>query len=121
MAATSASGKEVQVGDQVSIMGTATAISGVGPQAVITVVTTMGETLSVVGNDCSSPETEGPALNRFGKHFSVGDRVSIPGTVQSITGSGSGAQVTTLLPATKTSSGVTVVHSASSAQSPHKH
>ena len=114
--AQSASGKQILAGDEVTILGYATAISGTGPKASVTVADNTGNSFVVLASDCAGPQSEGPAMGRFGKKFSVGDSVAIPGQAQSV-GAGVGiSQITT-----KVTSGVSVVHSSASAHAPHKH
>ena len=55
--ASSRSGKPIQVADQVSVVGTITAISGTGPSATVTVLTDAGNSVSVKASDLYAAQT----------------------------------------------------------------
>lgn len=114
--ATGKGGNTISVGEQVTINATVTAISGTGSKASVTAITDLGDTVTAQANDCYGPQTEGPAISICGKHFSVGDKITIMGTVTAISGSGSTASVTTSLKSSSTA----VAHSAGAATTPKK-
>ncbi len=116
MAGNSADGKIVDSGDTVTINGTATAISGSGPKALVTVVVPSGESFTAQAQDVAAPQTAGPALSRNGKNFDVGATVSAIGTATAVTGSNGQAQLTVTLHG----SGTSVVTPSKSVHSPHK-
>jgi hypothetical protein len=86
--------EQYNVGDEYTLRGFVTAISGTGALATVTVETALGDIVSLPAKQCHAPQTEGPAMSADGKHFSVGDAVNISATVVSITGTGASAQVT---------------------------
>src|SRR5260370_36103916 len=90
-------GNVINVGDEITALGTVTAISGTGSKALVTVSTQAGDTITAQANDCYAPQTDGPAISHAGKGFSVGDQVSIMGFVTAISGSGKTAKLTTVL------------------------
>lgn len=55
--ATSRAGKPVNVGDQVSVVGTVTVVSSTGPSATITVLLGSGGTVSVKASDLYNAQT----------------------------------------------------------------
>jgi len=102
MAAFNSDGKVVAVGDQVTILGGASVVTGTGPLATVTVLPLLStSTISVVANDCGSVDNPSdathPAQNRNGGFFGAGDRVSVPGTVTAVSGSGNTATLTVTL------------------------
>lgn len=109
-------GNSVNVGDQVTILGQVTAISGTGSKALVTVLTNTGDTILVQANDCYAPQTDGPAKSKSGKGFSVNDNVSIAADVKAVVGTGKTAVVTS----TVHSSGLTVSHAAGTVHAPKK-
>jgi hypothetical protein len=73
MAGQSLTGKSVSAGDQVTILGIATAISGTGPNALVTVSPQNGGSSFVAkASDMYAPQSSGPALSKSGKPFDVG-------------------------------------------------
>ena len=111
-----ASGKSVGAGDQITILGTVTAISGTGPTATVTVQPVSGgSTISVKASDCYAPQATGPATSINGKSFDVGSQVSIPAEVTSVGGSGNTATLTS-----KLYSGTSVAPPSKSVNHPHK-
>lgn len=117
MAGISASGKVVDSGDTVTIIGAATAISGTGGKALVTVVTSNGGgTFIAQAQDMASPQTTGPALSRNGKNFDVGSQVTIIGTATAVSGVGGQAVLTVTLHG----SGTSVSTPSVSVHAPHK-
>jgi len=109
-------GQVVNVGDEVTVLGIVTAISGAGSKALVTVSTQAGDTVTAQANDCYAPQTDGPAISHAGKGFSIGDPVSVMGIVTAIAGSGQTAKLTTVLKA----SAAPVVHKALTVYSPRR-
>lgn len=109
-------GNVISVGDEVTTLGTVSAITGKGSKAVVTVVTHVGDTITAQANDCYGPQTDGPATSHSGKGFSVGDQVSVMGLVTAIAGSGQAAVLTTALK----SSALVVKTTAVASHSPKK-
>jgi hypothetical protein len=109
-------GNIISIGSEVTMSGTVQSISGTGSKAMVTTITDAGDTVVAQANDCYAPQTEGPAISICGKHFSVGDRITIMGVVTAITGTGSAATLTTSLKSSSTS----VMHTASTARTPKK-
>lgn len=108
MAAFSYDGKVVSVNDQVTIMGSASVVTGTGPTATVTVLPLLTtSTISVKANDCSSvdhpQDASHTAQSRSGRFFGPGNRVSIPGVVTAISGSGATAALTVTLGTSGTS------------------
>ena len=104
MAGTSAAGKVVDSGDQVTIIGAAIAISGTGPKALVTVQNSNGGGSFIAqAQDMASPQTTGPALSRNGKNFDVGSPVTVIGTATAVSGSGGQAVLTVTLHGSGTS------------------
>jgi len=116
MAGTSLTGNSVNAGDQITILGNVTAVSGTGPNASVTVQTLTGETITVKAKDCYAPQTDGPAISKAGKGFGVGSQVSISADVVSVSGTGKSAVVT----ATTHASSTPVAPSAGTAHAPKK-
>lgn len=130
MSANSITGEIYDVGDDYTITGYVQSINGTGSTAILTVQTRIGDIFSVIAGQVSAPQTEGPALSRDGKKFSVGDSVTVPCTVISITGMGPQAQVTSAVvsqapvgakPATPTVTTTTIKHTAGVAVVKKKH
>ena len=94
MAANSYTGEQYGVGDDYTLRGYVQSISGTGSIAIVTIQTSAGDLFTVQAGQVSAPQTEGPAMSRDGKKFSVGDPVTVPCTVVSISGAGQSAQVT---------------------------
>ncbi len=92
-------GKVVSVNDQVTIMGSASVISGAGGTAIVTVLPLLTtSTFSAKANDMNAvQDTTGVATSISGKQFDVGDRVSVLGTVTAVSGSGANASLTVTL------------------------
>jgi hypothetical protein len=96
-----ADGKVVSANDQVTIMGSVDAVSGSGGSAVVTVIPLRA--LAAGGISCKANDMNaagiisGNALSIAGKPFGVGDRVSVLGTVTSVSGSGADAVLTVTL------------------------
>ncbi len=117
MAASTLAGKDVSTSDTVTILGTAIAISGSGPKALVTVTSTNGGGSFVAqAQDMAAPQTAGPALSRNGKNFDVGATVTVIGTVTAVTGVDGNAKLTVTLHG----SGVSVVTPSVSVHAPHK-
>ncbi len=117
MAALSAAGKVVGVDDTVTILGSATSISGNGPKALVTVTTANGGGSFVAqAQDVAAPQTSGPALSRNGKNFDVGAQVTVIGTATAVAGVNGQAQLTVTLHG----SGTSVVTPSVSVHAPHK-
>ena len=116
MAGSGVAGNSVSVGDQITILGEVTAISGTGPNATVTVRTLVGDTITVKAKDCYAPQTDGPAISKSGKGFSVGAQVSIAADVTAVTGTGKSAVVTSTAHASSTS----VSHAAATVHAPKK-
>jgi hypothetical protein len=114
--ATGKQGNTISVGSEVTMTGTVQSISGTGSRATVTVITDAGDTVVAQANDCYAPQTEGPAVSICGKHFSVGDKVTVMGVVTAVVGTGSTATLTTTLKSSSTS----VTHTASTAATPKK-
>jgi len=55
--ATTRSGKPVETGDQVTVVGNVTNVSGTGPTATLTVSTPSGQSISVQGQDVYAAQT----------------------------------------------------------------
>jgi hypothetical protein len=97
---TNYTGDVVLVNDQVSILGIATAISGIGVTAAVTVQTQLADTFTTQAgdmfafqDDVGSSEAESTA----GNDFQVNDQVTVNGVVTNITGKGQTAQLTVQL------------------------
>jgi hypothetical protein len=116
MAGITLAGHAVNAGDEINFPATVTAISGTGRTATVTATTYAGETVTFKAQDCYGPQTDGVAISHAGKGFSVGDTVSVMGTVSSLSGSGKTAQLTV----TTKSSSTTVVASASAVHTSKK-
>lgn len=112
-----ATGKVIAAGDQVTILGTVSAISGTGPNASVTVQpVTGGSTFNAKASDCYAAQTDGVAISADGKGFGVGAQVSVPAVCTAVSGSGNGATLTSTL-----NSGASVPHPSTSANHPHAH
>ncbi len=114
--ANAANGNVVLAGDEVTVLGSATAISGSGQTASVTVKDRSGVSFTVTASDCAAPQGIGAAISRNGKPFGVGADVTIPATIVSIAESGSTSQSTV-----KTTSNTVVVNTTTSAASPKNH
>ena len=109
-------GNIISVGDEVTTLGTVTAITGSGSNALVAVTTQAGDQITVVAKDCYGPQSGGAAISHSGKGFSVGDNITVMGTVAAISGSGQSAQLTVKLKSSQSS----VTHTAVAAHSPKK-
>ena len=90
----------INLGDQVSILGSALVISGSAPSTASVIVTVLvgGGTITCQANDCTTVQhTSGPAMSMNGKLFDVNDRVTVNGRVTGISGAGLTAILTVLL------------------------
>lgn len=113
---TSITGKVVSAGDQVTIVGSVTAVSGSGPSATVTIQPLTGaSTFNAKASDCYAPQGTGNATSLDGKPFGVGSQVSVPAAVTSVSGSGANATLTSTV-----NSGASVTHPANSVHAPHK-
>lgn len=90
-------GDNVRVGDQVTIMGHATSHTGTGSTASVTVTTLFNDSITVPANNLFAPQTDGVMISAAGKGFTDADRVSVPGVVTAVSGSGQTAQLTVTL------------------------
>ena len=93
MAALNADGRVVAINDFATIMGSVNSVSGTGGGATVTVLPLLTtSTISVKGNDCNSADDEKDGNNAAqglnGQFFGIGDRVTIPGAVTAVAGSG---------------------------------
>jgi hypothetical protein len=101
---TSISGQPVNVNDQVSISATVVSTSGSGNNALVTFLTALSTSTFVCqGSDASAaehnPDSSHPAISMEGKAYGfAGDQLTVKGTVTAISGSGSTALLTILLP-----------------------
>src|SRR5258708_2623889 len=86
MAVTSMDGKEIVVETEATVLGVVTAISGKGSLAVVTVQDLGGKIFTAPANDMYAPQTDGVAISMAGKGFSIGDSVSVPVIVKTVTG-----------------------------------
>lgn len=116
VAGSSIYGNSINIGDQITLLGTVTAVSGKGATASVTVLTLSSDTVVVLAKDCYAPQTDGAAIGKGGKGFGVGAQVTIPGDVTGVSGTGKTAQVTMTTHSSQTS----VVHSAGTAHVPKK-
>ena len=116
VAGSSITGNSINVGDQVTILGTVTAISGTGATASVTVLTLASDLIVIQAQDCYAPQTGGAAIGKGGKGFGVNAQVTVPGDVTAVSGVGKTAQITTTTHNSKTS----IVHSAGTAHAPKK-
>jgi hypothetical protein len=86
-------GKTVAVGDLVTILGAASAVSGTGVKASITVVTKLGDSFTALAGGCYAPQNPaGAAQNENGKTFAAGDPLNVNGLVTAVSNGPSGAQ-----------------------------
>ncbi len=86
-------GKLVSVGDFVTILGAATAVSGTGVTATVTVETKMGDSFSVQGGDCNAPMNfSGTAQSTDAIKFGQYDSVRVNGQVTAVSNGPSGPQ-----------------------------
>ncbi len=93
-------GKPVVVGDLVTILGAASAVSGTGVKASITVVTKLGDSFTTLAGGCYAPQNPaGAAQHENGKTFAALDPVVVNGlvTAKSDGPSGTQGQLTVLL------------------------
>ena len=131
--ANAANGNTVISGDDETILGVATAISGSGQNASVTVRDRAGIIFTVPAGDCAAPQGIGAAISRNGKLFGVGSDVTIPAIIVSIVESGQTSQATAktyssvVTPNSPAPAGAivaspttTIVHTAVSATSPKK-
>ena len=105
MPALSRNGNLINVGDQVTIMGSAFSITGTNQSTALTVVTEAydGNQFTVQAQDCSVPKhAPAPNTSYAGDGvgfclFNVGSQVNVNGRVTAISGSGQSAQLTVTL------------------------
>lgn len=122
MAALNYDGKVVAIGDSVTIMGSVDTVSGTGSLATVTVLPLQSASdITIKANDAESvqhpSDSSHTAVSRSGKYYGPGDRISIPGTVTSVTGSGQAA----LIGVTLGTSGSSVTVPAGACRSPFTH
>lgn len=114
MAAIAQNNVVIKIGDDITVLGTCTAISGKGPSATVTFTTQSGDVISLPAVNFEGPQSGGPAQSRSGKGFSVGDRIILNGSVTSLSGTGTTAVVSTkatVTPTVVTHAAATVVTS----------
>lgn len=105
MSALSRNGNLVNVGDQVTILGSAVSASGADLSTATVVVAEAydGNQFTVQANDCSTilpsstPTTPYTACGVYGRLFNAGAYVNVNGKVTAISGSGQSAQLTVTL------------------------
>ena len=127
-------GNVVLAGDDVTVLGSVTAISGSGQSASVTVKDRSGLSFVVPAGDCSAPQSVGVAISRNGKPFGVGSDVTIPAVILSVVESGQTSQAVAKTYSSLVTAGspapagslvasptVTIVHTTISAASPKKH
>jgi hypothetical protein len=103
MSALSRNGNLVNVGDQVTIMGSAVSVTGAAPSTAAVVIAEAydGNLFTAQANDCSVP-TQAPNTAYMGagvgaSNFNAGSQVNVNGKVTAISGSGQSAQLTVTL------------------------
>ena len=107
--ATNIWGKIVSVGDFVTILGAATAVSGTGIGATVTLETKMGDSFSVQGGDCNAPMNfSGTAQSTDVIKFGQYDSVSVNGQVTAVSNGPTGAQGQLTVSALYSNSTITV-------------
>jgi hypothetical protein len=112
-------GKLINVGDLCTILGAATAVSGTGVGASVTVETKLGDTFTALAGGCFAAQNPaGAAQNTNGKTFAAGDPVNINGLVTAVTNGPSGPQGT--LTVVLAYSGLSVTVSSGAVVSPTK-
>lgn len=100
MSGTSRNNFQVNVGDQVSILGAVFSITGSAPSTASVVVNVQNEggQFTCHANDCTAAQgTTGAAMSMNGKLFTTGDRVSVNGQVTAVSGTGLSATITVKL------------------------
>jgi hypothetical protein len=96
--ATNFDGKVVAVADQVTIMGRVVSHTGTGSTASMTVVTLMGDSITVPANNAYAPQTgDSDLFSIDGKGYADAYRITVPGVVTAVTGLGHNAQLTVTL------------------------
>ena len=86
-------GHTVSVGDFVTILGAASAISGTGVKASVTVATKMGDSFTAQAGDCNGPmNPTGTAQSTDIMFFGLYDQISVNGQVTAVTNGPTGPQ-----------------------------
>ena len=88
-AATDLDGDLIIVGQQATIHGAVTVVTGSGVNAVVTVVTSLGDTVQCKAGDIDTPEdpqtASNPGRTADGNAFILFDQVTIEGMVTAVT------------------------------------
>lgn len=81
----SADGKIIAAGDSVTVMGRVASHTGTGSTASLTVISLLGDSITVPANNAGAPQKDtGGCFDMDGDQFGDADKICVPGNVASV-------------------------------------